>query len=348
MGDIKILDCTLRDGGYVNNWNFGEAVIYDIVKKMLATGVEFIETGFIRNENFHPDRAVFSDLSLLDNFFEKRKICKGNTKIAVMAEIAKPLPLEQIDEASKTNVDIIRVIVWKTKCQTDGKVVDALQESYEYCKEIVNKGYKLCVQPNRTDQYTYEEFQNMITMFTEINPYAIYVVDSWGTMYSDEVLRYMEIADKTLPRGIALGFHGHNNLMQVFSTAEKIVQRDFKRDIILDASIAGIGRGAGNLNLELITRYLNKKCGKAYNLLPLYEIYDVYIKELQRQHVWGSSFPFILSAYANANPNYASFYAEKITLLEMEKVYESMQDDEKILYTAQLAEKYIRSIKDRR
>lgn len=346
MKKVKLLDCTLRDGGYVNNWLFGKNVICDFVKKMLVSNVEIVEVGFIRDVRYNQEQAVFPNMLLVDEMLEEGMREKGNTEIAVMAEISNPIPLEQIADASETSVDIIRVIVWKSKHTKEGNVVDALQESYEYCKGIAEKGYKLCVQPNRTDQYTDEEFARMLEMFAELKPYAIYVVDSWGTMYSDEVLRYMEIADKLLPADIAVGFHGHNNMMQAFSSAEKIIERDFDRDIILDASIAGIGRGAGNLNLELIAGYLNRKRHQSYNLSVMYEIYDLYIKDLQKQYVWGSSLPYMLSAYKNANPNYASFFTEKLTLLKMEKAYETMQEDEKVLYTDELAEKYIEGVKE--
>lgn len=346
MGTIKLLDCTLRDGGYVNNWEFGNSVICEILDKMIQTNVDIVEAGFIRNTQYDDNKAVFPNVLLVDEIMHKNRIKKNHAEFAVMAEIAHPIPLENIENASETNVDVIRVIVWKSKHEADGKVVDALHESYDYCKGIVEKGYKLYVQPNRTDQYTDEEFKSMLKLFVDLNPYAIYVVDSWGTMYSDDVLHYMELADNMLPDTISIGFHGHNNLMQAFSTAEKIVEKGFDRNIILDASIAGIGRGAGNLNLELIAGYLNKKRGSGYNLKPMYEIYDLYIKDLKKKFLWGSTLPFMLSAYRNANPNYAAFFTDKLTLQEMERAYSSMQGDDIVLYTDKLAEKYEKFIKE--
>ena len=340
MGGIKLLDCTLRDGGYVNNWNFGHGVVCDVLKKMFETGVEIVEAGFIRDVEYDDDKAVFSNLKDLDCIIDETKIYKNETKLATMAEIAHPIPLENIEPASETTCDIIRVIVWKSKHNEDGEVVDALQESFEYCKGIIAKGYKLCVQPNRTDQYSDEEFENMLKMFSKLSPYAIYVVDSWGTMYSNQVIHYMEIADRILPDNIAIGFHGHNNMMQAFSTAEKIVERNFDRDIILDASVDGIGRGAGNLNLELIARYMNTQHGCNYRLEPMYEVYDRYIKEMKEKYEWGSTFPFVLSAMNNANPNYAAFYTKDLTLAQMQKAYDIMENDDAVLYTDALAEKY--------
>lgn len=340
MGNIKLLDCTLRDGGYVNDWKFGESAICGILDRMFRTNVDIVEAGFIRDVPRDDNKAVFPDVRLVDGIIRKNQLKKDHAELAVMAEIAHPIPLDNIVNASETDVNIIRVIVWKSRHLADGKVVDALYESYDYCRGIVEKGYKLCVQPNRTDQYTDAEFAEMIKLFADLDPYAIYVVDSWGTMYSDDVLHYIELADSILPAAISIGFHGHNNMMQAFSTAEKIIEKDLDRDIILDASIAGIGRGAGNLNLELIARYLNTKCGTEYDLQLMYEIYDLYIKDLKKQFVWGATLPFMLSAYRKANPNYAAFFADKLTLREMDSAYDSMQDNDRVLYTDKLAQKY--------
>ena len=344
MGRVKLLDCTLRDGGYVNGWKFGFDEIRDVLHKILDTRVDIVEAGFIRDVVYDKDVAVFPSLNILDDIVMSKKINKNISELAVMAEISQPIPLENIAFAEETNVDIIRVIVWKNRRDEDGKLLDTLQESFEYCKGIVEKGYKLCVQPNRTDQYMDEEYVNMLKLFAQLNPYAIYVVDSWGTMYSSKVLHYMEIADKVLNKDIAIGFHGHNNMMQAFSTAEKIIERNFDRDVIIDASISGIGRGAGNLNLELIARYLNEECGKEYCLDMMYEVYDRYIKLLEKQYKWGSSFPYFISAMNNVNPNYAAYFSEKLTLSQMQTTYSQMEKDDAVMYTDVLAKKYIERI----
>lgn len=343
MKNISILDCTLRDGGYVNDWRFGETVIEDILHKLCRTNVDILEAGFLRNEAFDPNRAVFHSMEQVQKLSRKLKRNKNKTKLAVMAEIAHPIPLDMIEPAKTNDIDIIRVIVWKSK-HIDGKTVDALQDSYEYCRGIVEKGYQLCIQPNRTDQYSDIEFENMVKMFRELFPMAIYVVDSWGTMYSSQVLHYMDIADGLLERDISIGFHGHNNMMQAFGTAEKIVERGYNRNIILDASVYGIGRGAGNLNLELITKYLNKTHDCHYQIEPMLEIYDDYLKDLRKKHVWGSSMPFSVSAAYGANPNYASYFAHALSAVQMKKVFQSMTMDDKVLYTAELAQRYQREI----
>lgn len=338
MENVSILDCTLRDGGYVNDWSFGENIIEDMLQKLCRTHVDILELGFLRDEPYFPDRVVFNSMQQVQGISDRLDRDK-NMKLAVMAEISRPIPLEMIAPADKNDVDIVRVIVWKSK-KINQKTVDALQESFEYCKGIVKKGYKLCIQPNRTDQYSDLEFENMIRMFGKLSPMAIYVVDSWGTMYSNQVIHYMDMADKLLRKDISIGFHGHNNMMQAFSTAEKIVEREYDRNIILDASVYGIGRGAGNLNLELITRYLNEVHGCNYNIEPMFEIYDKYLSDLKNKYDWGSSLPYMVSASYGANPNYASYYRNELSAIQMQKAFQCMSADDRVLYSDELAKRY--------
>lgn len=338
MENISILDCTLRDGGYVNDWSFGCEAIENILHKLCRTNVDILEVGFLRNEPYVPERVVFNSMQQvqeLDNRLDRDK----NMKLAVMAEISRPIPLDMIAPAEINDIDIIRVIVWKSK-KVNGKTVDALQESYEYCRGIAAKGYRLCIQPNRTDQYSDLEFENMIKMFRRLSPMAIYVVDSWGTMYSNQVIHYMDIADKLLEKNISVGFHGHNNMMQAFSTAEKIVGREYDRNIMIDASVYGIGRGAGNLNLELIAQYLNEVHGCHYEIEPMLEIYDEHLKVLKNQYGWGSSMPYMVSAALGVNPNYAAYYQGKLSAIHMKKTFQHMTADDRILYSDELAQKY--------
>lgn len=338
---VKLLDCTLRDGGYVNCWHFGRETIADTLDSLFAAKIDIVEAGFIRDVEEDLDSAVFPNVISVNSLLSGNTIDKRNKKLAVMAEMSNPIPVDKIALSCETEVDIIRVIVWKTKHLEDGTMVDALQEGFEYCKEIASKGYKVCIQPNRTDQYTDEEFISMIKMFSKIKPYAIYVVDSWGTMYSNQVLHYMDIADSVLPKEIAIGFHGHNNMMQAFSTAEKIIEKKYDRDIILDASIDGIGRGAGNLNLELIARYMNVNCGTDYEMEPMYAIYDKHIKPMKITYSWGSSFSYMLSAIHNANPNYATYFDNKIGLKEMDKAYSSMSREEAVMYSEDIGKRFL-------
>ena len=311
MGMIKLLDCTLRDGGYINDWRFGEEAIPDMIEKLEQTKVDVLEIGFLKNEPYQKDRTVFNSMEQVKALIPGKK---QGTQYAVMCEVVNPLPLDMLAPADEDSADIIRVIVWKTKRNADGEKVDALQDGYDYCKGIVEKGYKLCVQPARVSQYSDAEFVSMVKMFSELNPMAIYVVDSWGTENAESLLHYMHLADDNMPTHIALGYHGHNSMMQALGVSQAMIQENFSRDIMIDASVYGIGRGAGNLNLELIAKYLNEEHGKGYFLDPMLHVYSNYIQDIYKREAWGYSIPFLITAMHKANPRCTTYMVHELHL----------------------------------
>lgn len=328
MGNLRLLDCTLRDGGYINDWHFGRAAIEDMIRKLEATGVDILELGFIKDEPYDEDRTVFNSMEQVKKLIP-RKV--PGLLYTVMAEVVNPLPLEKLPPADPEGPDVIRVIVWKRM----------MKEGFDYCKGIVERGYKLCVQPARVSQYSDGEFVDMVKLFNQLDPMTVYVVDSWGTMYADTLLHYMKLADEHLKPGIAVGYHGHNNLMQAFDVACAFARQETDRDIFIDASVYGIGRGAGNLNLELFAKYLNETMGKSYDLAPMIQIYDKYIKKIYEDHQWGFSLPYFISAKYNCNPNFAEHYACKgLNISRIEEIISSIPQDKRIIFSAKNAEKY--------
>lgn len=331
MEKINLLDCTLRDGGYINDWKFGEKAIENMTRQLESTHVEILELGFLKDEPYQKDRTVFNDMAQVTSLIGNKQ---PGVQYAVMCEVVNPLPLEKLAPASADTADIIRVIVWKTKHDKDGNVVDALEEGYQYCKGIAEKGYKLCVQPARVDQYSDEEFVSMVRKFSELNPLAIYVVDSWGTQNPENLLHYMHLADENMASSIALGYHGHNNLMQALPAAQAMLREGFDRNIIIDASVYGIGRGAGNLNLEIIAKYMNERCGKDYDISPMLDVNDAYIQDIYKTEQWGYSVPYYLTAKYNCNPNYAPFFTREVSLpsSKLQIVLENMNEDERVIF----------------
>lgn len=329
MKKVHLLDCTLRDGGYINDWRFGESAIADMVDKLEQTNVDVLELGFLKNEPYQPDRTVFNDAKQLSALLPNKK---ENIRYAAMIEVVNPLPLEQLVEASETDIEIIRVIIWKRM----------LKEGFEYCKGVVEKGYRLCVQPARVDQYSEEEFVDMVKMFSSLNPLAIYVVDSWGTQSSKSLLRYMKLADENMPGEIALGYHGHNNLMQAYQVAVDFINAGFDREIMIDASVYGIGRGAGNLNLELIAKYMNEELGKNYEIEPMIDIYSKYLQDIFTGCPWGFSMAYYITAIHNSNPNFGMYYGWEKKLLpeDIKKIIEAIPKEERIIFTKEKADMY--------
>ena len=337
---IKFLECTLRDGGYINNWEFGFRAINDMISKLETANVDILELGFLKNEVYDKNRTVFNDVKQINALIPNKR---SDINYAAMIEVVNPLPLDMLDERVDDGIDTIRVIVWKTKHDENGKIVDALDEGYNYCKGIVEKGYNLCVQPARVDQYSDEEFVSMLKKFESLHPMAIYVVDSWGTQNSDSITHYIELANKNLKSDIAIGYHGHNNLMQAFDIATSLIKKNFARDLFIDASVYGIGRGAGNLNSEIIGKYLNDVLNKNYDILPMIDIYEKYIKEIYSKHEWGYSIPYYLTAQYNCNPNYGEYYGieKKLSVTIINNILKHIKDDDRVLFSKQKADDFL-------
>lgn len=341
MGKIQLLDCTLRDGGFVNDWKFGRDAISDIIRELERSSVEILELGFLKKEAYQPDRVIFNNAGQIKQVIGKKK---PGVLYAAMGELTTPLPLEEIEPYERDGLDLIRMMLWKTKRLPDGRVVDVLEDGFEYCKGLTEKGYRLCIQPVRTSQYSDDEFSAMVRRFSELNPMAIYVVDSWGTQNPEEVLHYMQIANRIMPEQIALGFHGHNSMMQALSIAQAVLKENFARDILIDASVYGIGRSAGNLNLELIAKYLNENYGKYYEILPILRIYENYIQAIREKESWGYSVPYLLTATYGCNPAYAKYLSvqKKLGVEAIEYVLAKLPAESKIIFSKQDADQCVK------
>ena len=138
-----------------------------------------------------------------------------------------------------------------------------------------------------------------------------------------------------------LGYHSHNNMQQAMGNASAFTEMHLHRDIILDACVFGMGRGAGNLNLELFAEYMNENFDKQYRIEPMLEIIDEYLNDIYREHFWGYSLPLYLSAANGCHPNYAIYFASKgtLTVKSYNEILKSIPKEDKALYNKDKAEK---------
>lgn len=329
--DIKILDCTLRDGGYVNDWQFGDDVAQDICQLISQTGVDYFEVGFIKLCDYVQDKIQFSEMSQITNLFKPTK-----QKLSLIVEVGYGYPVSAFPEHSENTVDLVRVIMWKRM----------LKEGLEYCRQLKQKGYEVSVQATRTEQYSLGEFADVCKMFNEINPDALYIVDTFGLLTKEELLEYATVADQNLASVIRLGYHAHNNMQQAFSNAVAFMEHPWQHNIMLDASVYGMGRGAGNLCMELLLQYMNEKQGGMYDVTPLYEIMDKYLMPFYEKSPWGYSMPYQLSAISGRNPSYVSYMLKQgLSILQIAKVFQIMREEGVgITYDEEMCNEIIKSL----
>jgi len=180
-------------------------------------------------------------------------------------------------------------------------------------KKIIASGYSLFLQPMVTKNYNEIEFISLVKHANALKVYAFYIVDSFGSMSLEELRNYTDMADKYLDKEIKLGYHSHNNMQLAFSNAIDLCSRQLDRSLIIDSSIYGMGRGAGNLNTELIADYLNMHKKYKYEVMPLLEVIDEILAYYFKKKPWGFSLSQYLSASLDCHPNYASYLIDKKT-----------------------------------
>jgi 4-hydroxy 2-oxovalerate aldolase len=302
MTNVKILDCTLRDGGFVNNWDFGRIGIYNIFMRLVSSGIEIVEVGFLNKDYpFDIGRSIMPRSKHLSQVFD---IKTRKKPILVAMVIMGECPIENIDLQEESLVDGIRVVFKNT----------AIDEGLKFASECKNRGYRIFLQPASVTDYTEEAMIDLAAKANKIEPSAVYIVDTYGLMHKEKVFYYFNILDKNLSPDIAIGFHSHNNLQMSYSSAIDLLDIETEREVIFDSSLLGMGKGSGNLNTELIADYLNKYHGKQYDLMQILEAIDLEILKIKNLYDWGYSFDGFIAASNDCHPQYVHYLTSTKTL----------------------------------
>ena len=327
MNRINILDCTLRDGGYCNQWKFGFNNIKKIISGLVEANIDIIECGFLTNKiSYRKDMSRFTDLDQISNVIPTRR----EGKLFVCMLNYGEYNVEDIPIYDGKSIDGIRVAFHKKD----------LSEALKLCENIQAKGYKVFVQPMLTLNYSDEEFLSLIKECNRIGVYAFYIVDSFGVMKRKQLIRLFHMVEFNLNDNILIGFHSHNNMQLAYSNAQHLVNIQTRKKLIIDSSVFGMGRGAGNLNTELFVEYLNEYENNNYNLKSLLSIIDEVLNKFYQESYWGYSLPNYLSASHNAHPNYAGYLDDKKTLTveNMDERFKLMDEDKKSVFDKQYIE----------
>ncbi|MCL1899410.1 MAG: hypothetical protein FWG11_02625, partial [Promicromonosporaceae bacterium] len=236
---ITVLDCTLRDGGYVNSFKFGRSAISRIVAGLVDAKADYIEVGFLGDGAADPDYSLFGSDTMID---EVLPADLGSSVITAMIAVDNiELDPQTLRNASDSNLGFIRITFHGEPAE--------IAKAIDIARVCIAKGYKVSMQPVGTAGYSDEVLLDIISQVNELRPFSFYIVDTLGELYGHELLRLLHLFDHNLDPSIALGFHAHNNLQLALSNA--IVVTDFApksrgREFILDATVFGMGRGAGN------------------------------------------------------------------------------------------------------
>lgn len=323
MSNIKVLDCTLRDGGYVNNWNFSYKNICKIINNLIKAKLDYIECGFLKPVEYNDDKSLFNKISDLNKLIPQSN---NHTQFTLMINFGE---YDANDIPLCINKNIALRIVFKKDQR-----IDALK----YCKLLINKGYNIFVNPMHTNTYSSYELLELVKMVNKIQPKGFTIVDTTGAMKEKDILTSFYVVDSTLNKDIALCFHSHNNLQLSFSNAQCLMKVCKDRELIIDSTVFGMGRGAGNLCTELITQYINDNYNGNYDLIPILKIVDEQINPIFAKTPWGYSVPYYLAATNHCHPNYAKYLVDKQTVpVEfINNLLKSIPDNKKSVFDANL------------
>lgn len=326
---IQLLDCTLRDGGYINNWKFGEKTALNIIKKLICANIDIVEIGFLRLEETNEDRTVWNSISDIPLDYLKKEL---DVKISLMVLYSK-YDINLLPEAKQTQIDLLRV----TFHDYD------MNEGLEFCKQAIQKGYKVSCNPINIMGYDDYQLLELLEIVNEIKPYAFAIVDTFGSMDIRDLQHLVSICDKNLRSDITLGLHLHENKAQSFALAQTFANMYMNRNSIIDASLNGMGRVPGNLCIELIADYLNEYYFKNYEIDYLLEAIELYIQPIKNKSPWGYDPAYFLSAKYNLHRNYTEYLLKKgnLTHRDINHILSGIDRNKKAAYDElYIAEKY--------
>lgn len=324
--NVSILDCTLRDGGYINNWEFSSECVNKIINKLYMSNIEIIEVGFLDSKKGNASGTLFDSVNVANECVKACGIYNITNCVAMIMH--GQFDCEKLPECEDTLLSGIRYCFKK----------DCINDALENCRLIKQKGYDVYLQPAALSDYNDYEILDLVAEANKVDICAFYIVDTFGVMRKTDVIRYFYLIDENLKNNVSIGFHSHNNLQLSFSNAQEFITLNPNRELILDSSVFGMGRGAGNLCTELITRYINENIEDKYDLMPILEIMDEYIMPIYRQHPWGYSAPYYVAAINNCHPNYATFLMNKETLCikDINSIIKSIPEQNRHIYSESL------------
>lgn len=311
-----LLDCTIRDGGYINQWEFGQEHARGIYSGLLAAGVDFLELGFLDTKaEERAGHTRFPEIASIGRLFsvsgtadvlgaEEAKDQSGvqHSCLLAMVDLGAQDPTAlSIPPRDAAAPDGLRVMFKK----------EQRREAMRVCEALKEKGYLALLQPVSVTDYTEEELQNLITLSNAARPDALFIVDTYGLLQHRELMRYVDLLDDRLRPEIALGYHGHNNFQMAYANGMTFLARDTERDLIVDGSLYGMGKSAGNAPTELLTMHMQQEYGRAFRIEEILEAIEAHILPLYQTPGWGYGLDYFLAAYHGCHPNYVHHYREQ-------------------------------------
>ncbi len=317
---FKLLDCTLRDGGYINDWNFGHSVIKSIIRNLVAAQMDYIEIGFLRDCEYDKNRTLFNNVAEAKEVLPKDA---QNSKFVLMC-LHNKYDISKLEPCDGT-IEYIRI----TFHDYD------INEGLQFCQEVMKKGYKVFCNPINIMGYSDKALLEMLERINQMRPYGFSIVDTFGSMMKEDLVRIYGIVEHNLDKSIVVGLHLHENLSLSYSLAQEFCSICSNlRNAVIDASLLGMGRVPGNLCGELIMDFMNRYYEKGYNLDIALDTIEDYIVPFKKVEPWGYSTAYALSAQYNLHRNYGEYLLKtgKLRAKQINQILATVEAEKKTVY----------------
>ncbi|MBT3394994.1 hypothetical protein HOA59_02220 [archaeon] len=284
--NVKVLDCSIRDGGHLNKWKFSKEFVKSYYNSVKDSGIEFIEIGYRTSPNLMKECGIwrFTPESLIKEILDD----DNKIKLAIMVDIGK-INEEDFSEKKNSKIDLIRIAFYKTQ----------IDEAIDLSKKLNQKGYLTTFNMMGISHYTKEELDIAIEKMKTSPVDVVYIADSFGSLLTEDV---KDLINKLKETNKEIGFHPHNNLQMSFPNTLAAIESGAT---YIDGTVNGMGRGAGNLPLEMILPFLNKFKKIKYNPIPIFEFIETDLIETKNKLNWGYHMPYLLTGFKSCHPNYS-------------------------------------------
>ena len=288
--EIKVVDCTIRDGGLINDHRFEDKFVKAVYRAASASGVDYVELGYrLSKKQYSPDkygRSKFCDEDFLKEITEG---VPNGAKVATMVDIGR-VELDDIKPKKESVIDLMRVACY----------VKDIDKAIAYVKHLSDKGYETTVNIMAVSTALQPDLEEGLAELAGSPVKVVYVVDSYGALFSEQIHFLVKLYKKYFqPKGIEVGIHTHNNQQLAFANTIEAIRKGAN---YLDGSIFGIGRGPGNCPLELLLAFLKNP---KFNLDPVLEIIEKEFLPLKEKMEWGYIIPYMITGILNQHPRTA-------------------------------------------
>ncbi len=306
---IKVLDCTIRDGGLINNWQFSNEVVRKVFLALSAAGIDYMEIGYKSSEQYF-SRAEHGAWKFCTEEDIKRIVGEVDTKmkLSAMADIGR-IDSEDIPPKKDSILDMIRVACY-------AKEID---KGISLAHECIDKGYEATINLMAVSKVLERDLDEALDDLSKSYVPVIYLVDSFGALYSEQIHYLAKKYFEALP-GKELGIHTHNNQQLAFANTIEAIIAGVNR---LDATLYGMGRGAGNCPLELLLSFLKNP---KFDLRPLIEVIQEIFIPMKAKIEWGYHIPYLITGVLNEHPRSGMKIMAQKDLPNLRQFYDDLKD----------------------